>query len=711
MDPRGLIALVSITIGTYPLADASALGLGDAELRSRLNEPLVVEIDLIGVPSQLDRLEATIGRDAHTGASPGLSIQLRAELSVDRAGRPSIRVTTEQAVREPIVGFLLVVEGAREHVMRDYTVLLDPPGYSLPVRPAPETRRAPVRALEPASSAVPAPEAVIQPPPQRIGPVAHGDTLSRLAMRHAAGPGVTWAQMTWALFEANPHAFIDRDINKLRSGVFLTIPSTDIVLRRSYREAVDLITAGATPAPVAESSIAAPAEPAAPLSPVPAPTIADSGTAPESPPLAARQEPAPPAATPAVAMTPEAPEPLFRVLAPGDIPDTRTAGTVGSPVSPRERERLRQLVEEANRQIRDSHVEIAKARTQLASTALQISTLVETVEKKDSEIRGLENRLADLHAFVTQQRTAAADADPGWLQRVLLEMLILVTLVGVLAVTLSRWKSAPQQTGGGAEAETIALEFHPATAAQSPPAAKMVDDVLPEDLVEEDDITDAPDPDPSIPADETEYEEIELRGDQLIEANAYLAYGYHEKAREVLEQFIKEDPAHSESRLVMLRVLHALREKRKFRRHAEALLELVDDQFDERWIEAARLGRAILPEERLFDADTHGRAEDEKWEKTVWTGTRPDPTDTDDHIYLDLEEFKYVDLFLLDSVEAPEDEAEEEDESPSIDQVAGTPDEPEDLEAELEKWRAEHAGTTEDQGIKLDSDILLDDDT
>jgi hypothetical protein len=47
--------------------------------------------------------------------------------------------------------------------------------------------------------------------------------------------------------------------------------------------------------------------------------------------------------------------------------------------------------------------------------------------------------------------------------------------------------------------------------------------------------------------------------------------------------------------------------------------------------------------------------------------------------------------------------------------VAGTPDEPEDLEAELEKWRAEHAGTTEDQGIKLDpdmpSDMLLDDDT
>ena len=69
---------------------------------------------------------------------------------------------------------------------------------------------------------------------------------------------------------------------------------------------------------------------------------------------------------------------------------------------------------------------------------------------------------------------------------------------------------------------------------------------------------------------------------------------------------------------------------------------------DERWIEVARLGRALLPEERLFDADVHKRTDDEKWEETVWTGSRPDLTDCDDHIYLDIDEFKYVDLFLLD---------------------------------------------------------------
>ena len=179
MDPRGFIAFVSILIGTSPFVDAAALGLGDAELRSRLNEPLEVEIDVVGAAPQSDGLNATIGTKARRySADPAalaLSSRLRAEVTIDAAGRAHIRVTTKRAVREPVVSFLLVVENAREHVMREYTLLLDPPGYSVPVLTRPEPVRAAV--LEPAP-AIPVPATPAPPTPnlkidtERIGPVA-----------------------------------------------------------------------------------------------------------------------------------------------------------------------------------------------------------------------------------------------------------------------------------------------------------------------------------------------------------------------------------------------------------------------------------------------------------------------------------------------------------------------------------------------------------
>ena len=287
-----------------------------------------------------------------------------------------------------------------------------------------------------------------------------------------------------------------------------------------------------------------------------------------------------------------------------------------------------------------------------------------------------------------------ASPEPSWLQRLLLEAVLLAAMVGVLAVTLSRWSGTRRNRGGNVEEGRIALELPAMLSSPAPLPAATVESE-PESAEHEIEADAMLNDEQTI--DHAEYEEIELRGDPLMEVNAYLAYGYHEKAREVLTEFIKENTAHAESRLLMLRVLHTLREKRTFRRHAEALLELVDGPTDERWVEAVRLGCAILPEERLFNADDYRRADDDKWEETVWTGTRPELTDGDDHIYLDIDEFKYVDLFLQDGTEAPDDGSETD---PSIDAAA----EPEDTEAELARWRAKMLGTTEDRGISLDLD-------
>ena len=225
------------------MLDAAALGLGDAALKSRLNQPLEVEIALVGANLDADRPEATIGTEAmHAAAgitTVGLLRQLRVEVSTRAEHGAHVRIFTEQAIREPVVRFLLVVENAREHVTREYTLLLDPPGYSLPMiampAPAPEPVPKPEpkpeleHVLEPAPASKVTVAALSAPRTERdleqIGPVSPGDTLSKLAMRLGKDPGVTWAQMTWALYKINPRAFVGGDINLLRSNVYLRVPA------------------------------------------------------------------------------------------------------------------------------------------------------------------------------------------------------------------------------------------------------------------------------------------------------------------------------------------------------------------------------------------------------------------------------------------------------------------------------------------------------
>ena len=677
MKPRGFIAFLSILVGTAPLLDAAALGLGDATLRSRLNEPLEVEIALIGANIEADTPNAAIATEAMHDAAGITAVELlrrfRVEVSTGAEHEARVRISTEQAIREPIVRFLLVVENARQHVTREYTLLLDPPGYSLPAIAAPVPVPVPMPVLEPAPTSKAAVPALPAPPtergPRQIGPVSPGDTLSKVAMRLRKDPGVTWAQMTWALFRANPGAFLGGDINMLRSNVYLRVPTAETASRWSHREALALVKG--TPAPVARVPNLEPVteSPSSPVVALASPNVVvvPLPVVPSVPP----EDESPATAPETVADSgSESSQPVFRLFSSDSVDESRTNGFVGAPMTAIEKERIHQLMVQANRQIEMSNEEMARDRERLAETEQQISSLVEAVAQKDSEIKGLESRLGDLREFAMQQSIAMVRPEPSWLNRLLLETLFLAAMVGVLAVVLSRWNDARRRQWASAEAGTVALALR-AQASRPVQALPMavVDEERPPLPGGEPPL---PEEEPWLPEEEPRVEtsvneersidhadsaETESEGASLMEANAYFAYGYYDKAKEVLTEFIREHPAHAESRLIMLRTLHAIGEKRKFRRHAEALLELVDDSFDKRWAEAARLGRALFPEARLFDANVYKRTEDEDFEKTVWTGTRPDLSDFDEHVFLDIDDFKYVDLVLVDEADDAEGDA------------------------------------------------------
>jgi hypothetical protein len=112
-----------------------ALGLGEIHLNSALNEPMRAEIDLIAAtPEELTALRASLaGRDAFARYGvdrPPFLSSLVFKVGKSKDKRDVLFVTSTDAIPEPFVTFLVEVNWSRGRLMREYTLLLDPPVYS-----------------------------------------------------------------------------------------------------------------------------------------------------------------------------------------------------------------------------------------------------------------------------------------------------------------------------------------------------------------------------------------------------------------------------------------------------------------------------------------------------------------------------------------------------------------------------------------------------
>jgi pilus assembly protein FimV len=140
---------------------ASALGLGQLQVKSGLSQPLVAEIPIISAsPAELERLDVRLASpDAFARVGLDLPVDLTANLQFslgkNAAGQPVIRITTPNRFTEPFLSFLIEADWGKGKVTREYTALIDPP-YIAPavVRPM----------VTPSSAAAPA------PPPEAMTP-------------------------------------------------------------------------------------------------------------------------------------------------------------------------------------------------------------------------------------------------------------------------------------------------------------------------------------------------------------------------------------------------------------------------------------------------------------------------------------------------------------------------------------------------------------
>ena len=196
---------------------AHALGLGELTLKSTLNQPLVAEIEL------LDVKDLTAAEVVPSLASP----EDFAKAGVDRqaflndltftpvlnaSGKSILRITSSKPLSEPMVKFLVQVMWPNGRLLRDYSVLLDPSKFS------PQTADA---------AAQPAPAQTVTAPVTGATKSTQYTTTSRDTLWEIAAKarnGGSIQQTMLAIQALNPDAFIDGNINRLKTGQVLRLP-------------------------------------------------------------------------------------------------------------------------------------------------------------------------------------------------------------------------------------------------------------------------------------------------------------------------------------------------------------------------------------------------------------------------------------------------------------------------------------------------------
>ena len=258
-----VLAAAAVASAGFYASDASALALGRITVQSALGEPLRAEIDLPQItPAEADTLRATTASPEvfrsqgmeYTQAINSLQIQLQRRPD----GTAVLRLTSDRPVNDPFLDLVLDANWGSGRIVRSYTMLFDPPALrrappavtaspqiSAPIAqqtPAVRTPTTPRAAAEPSAAPAPRPAAAPRPAPADGVTVQAGDTAGRIANAYRPA-GVSLDQMLVAMVNANPDAFIGGNVNRLRAGAVLQMPSES--------------AAQATPAPEARQILAA----------------------------------------------------------------------------------------------------------------------------------------------------------------------------------------------------------------------------------------------------------------------------------------------------------------------------------------------------------------------------------------------------------------------------------------------------------------------
>ncbi len=617
-----------------------ALGLGAITLHSHLDEKLNADIRLYSDnPGELaGALVSLAGPSAFARAGigrPFILSDLHFKVLHNVKGHPAIQVTSDRPIREPFLDFIVEVGWRNGRILRQYTVLLNPPTMTAlrpagvhPAAAAAVTRTPAVPVVTPLAGGAPPVAGVGAPPPrrgavQRAGTpqpagVARGtirttrnDTLWGIARRVRPNNRVSIEQTMLALLNANPQAFYDHNINRLKAGYVLRVPDVSQVLGIDPQRALAQVhnqnllweryrrrlARAATGVPRAAPN-AAGAKPAAGVS------------------SAAQQE-----------------QERLRLLAPkaGEAVATGApGGTAGV-----NRRALKDRLALANEAAVSKAAEAKNLQGRVNTLQDQVSRLKELLSLKNQQLANLQARSgtgtgavavppAPAKPAATTSPAEASKAAPvpesaprhsmapaparvqapppasrvGSLRELLDNRGVLAMLGGAfLALVALIWlvirRRRSTESGLPLEAESRALadsETNKETDGETSGA-----EIFAQTLGDEQEVSGAA--------------VAEAGGDALAEAEIYLAYGRYEQAAEQLAQAVREEPDRADLKAKLLEAYHALADRDAFESTAEALYADLGDTSHPLWQDVAQWGAELCPEHPLFRREAGAEAQ------------------------------------------------------------------------------------------------------
>ncbi|NOY65879.1 MAG: FimV family protein [Gammaproteobacteria bacterium] len=259
-----ILAFVLVSLAVILPGGVQALGLGEIQLNSFLNQPLDAEIEIISSQrGETDGIKIKLA-SASAFERAGLEYsnvmrQIKFKVITKSDGSHVIKVTTRRGYREPFLNFLLEVNWSSGRILREYAALVDPPSLV-------QSTPAPVKASSGSrqSMAKSAPVKASKAPEQPLfgAPETHSDSMAdsggfigdtyrtkrndtawQIARDVRPDQDVSVEQSMMSILRANPRAFIKQNVNRLKAGYVLNIPGRETMLSQSHGSAVTEIRA------------------------------------------------------------------------------------------------------------------------------------------------------------------------------------------------------------------------------------------------------------------------------------------------------------------------------------------------------------------------------------------------------------------------------------------------------------------------------------
>jgi pilus assembly protein FimV len=591
------------------ISGAEALGVGEIELNSHLNQKLAAEIPLIDAAGlRSDEILVSLGTSEdfeRAGVERFFYLtDMRFEVFVDGRG-PRIRITTRQPVTEPYLNFIVEVLWPNGRMLKEFTLLLDPPTYESAVERAQtessavtssipattQTTAPPSSSTSVSSSNEPAaytrPASAAPPVPPGDGVTTSGRTLWGIADQYNPDASISIGQYMLAIQRRNPQAFINDNINRMKGGVRLQMPDATEAAQMSASEAAVEVArqtavwrGAAEPAPAAETTEVAETFVSEPVQ--------------EAPELRTQMDASAPATVPVVEET----SPPVEDGASGRLEIVGETGDSGAAESPaanadagglqEENARLQREIQELGYQS-DREKEIAASEIEVKNRQLEVKD--QQLAEFRQQLEELENQLAERQGQTSTDQNQPEK--PWWQSTVVIAatgLIVVLALAGGLIV--ARRRKAAREIGVGGNPftptepliESVAEAQQPASgrvttatgAAAAATGASADEDTF--DFLEDersgaetaqaDD--DAGDAGKSSPAMQT--------SDVISEADIYAAYGRYPHAIGLLLGALEENPDRHDVRLKLLEVAVSASDTETFERHIQELVDRCDEQ-------------------------------------------------------------------------------------------------------------------------------------